>query len=81
MHYLIRLSSRLIAAFAFFASVLAAFRKTPMEDRDPKAVASEIGKLLEAEKQRSGTDWASNLRRARAFYRRRKWEPSQRPVT
>jgi hypothetical protein len=64
-------------AIAFPANLLTAYRKTPIEDRDPKAVAHEIGKLLEAERLRGGTDWASNLRRARAYYRGRKWERSQ----
>jgi hypothetical protein len=72
---------RLVNAFAFPANVLTAYRKTPTEGRDPKAVAREIGKLLKAEKQRDGTDWASNLRRARSYYRSRKWETSQWPVS
>jgi hypothetical protein len=77
MHYLIRLSTWLIAVFAFFANVFAAFRKTPMEDRDPDPVARAIEKLVDPETLPRGADLGIDLRRARAYYRRRKWEPSQ----
>jgi hypothetical protein len=77
MHYLIRLSSRLIAVFAFFANVLAAFRKTPMEDRDPELVAREIDKLIDPETLPDGADLGIDLRTARAYYRHRNWESSK----
>ena len=80
MHYLVRLSGRLIADLAFFADVVAAFRRTPMEDRDPEPVAREIDKLVDPKSLPSGADLGIDLRRARAYYRHRKWEPSQWPV-
>ena len=51
-----------------------------MEDRDPEPVAREIDKLVDPETLPSGADLGIDLRRARAYYRRRKWEPSQWPV-
>jgi hypothetical protein len=80
MHYLIRLSGRLVAVFAFFANVFAAFRRTPMEDRDPEPVAREIDKLVDPETLPGSADLGIDLRRARAYYRRHKWEPQQWPV-
>jgi hypothetical protein len=80
MHHLVRLSGRLIAGLAFFAGVVAAFRKTPIEDRDPEPVAREIDKLVDPETLPDGADLGIDLRRARTYYRRRKWEPQQWPV-
>jgi hypothetical protein len=77
MHYLTRFSSQLLAVFAFFANVLAAFRKTPLEDRGPEPVAREIDKLIDPETLPDGADLGIDLRRARAYYRRRNWENSK----
>jgi hypothetical protein len=78
MDSVVGLSRRFTNAIVFFASVLAAFRRTPLEDRKPKPVAREIDRLLKADRElERSPDPMASVRKARAYYRRRNWETSQ----
>jgi hypothetical protein len=78
MDFVLGFSQRLTSAIVFFANVLAAFRRTPLEDRNSKPVAREIDRLLKADRELEGSpDPTASVRKARAYYRRRNWETSQ----
>ena len=75
MDHVLGFSRRLTNAIVFFANVLVAFRRTPLEDRESKPVEREINRLLKADRElEGGPDPTASVRKARAYYRRRKWE-------
>jgi hypothetical protein len=69
---------RFAAALAFFARIVAAFKRTPLEDREPKLVAREIDRLFDAERARAGnTGLAPDPEKVRGDYPRHKREKLQ----